>query len=121
MKTLKFFSTMLVLFAMCLPLVGCQKDTEEEEPVVSDYSVEGYWTDYDEVWIFEDGLCGVSDGDWSAGGTYSNGKITITDDDYKTYNLKYSMPDNNTLVIKYSDGQTWGRYTRYEYYAYKLI
>ena len=115
MKTLKFFSTMLVLFVMCLPLAGCQKDTEEDEPVVSDASIEGYWANDYEVWLFEDGICAVSDGDWSAAGTYGKGKITITDDEYDTYTLKYSMPDNNTLVIKWTDGELFGRYTRFDY------
>lgn len=110
MKTLKFFSTMLILLVMCLPMVACQG---EDEPV-SDDLIEGYWANDYEVWFFEDGFCSVSGGEWTASGTYGNGKITITDSEDDTDVLKYSMPDNSILVIHEIDGELWGRYTRYE-------
>ena len=105
MKTLKIFSLMFILLATCLPMVSCTED----EPVV----IEGYWTDGDYVWLFDAGICAVSDGDWTASGKYGNGTITVSDEEY-VYNLKYSMPDNNTLVIKWADdGEVFGSYWRY--------
>lgn len=113
MKTLKFFSTMLILLAMCMPMISCSDD--DDDAPASNASIEGYWTDYDEMWYFEDGACAASEinGTWSAYGTYGNGNISVSDSEGKRYTLLYSMPDNNTLVLKLSDGQPWGTYSRY--------
>ncbi|MBQ9077539.1 MAG: hypothetical protein IJY31_06840 [Muribaculaceae bacterium] len=119
MKALKFFSTMLILLTMCIPVTSCSDDDEDEPAPVTtpSYTIDGTTWVYQETSTDEDGDQTIYSHTLQFTGTtaiwkyelifkYSFGGTSTYPMHENKYTYTYSTEQNTAVLTPTNDNET---------------